>query len=229
MSPTPLPRSMWEFHPDEWPDGDCVAAGADLDPSTVVEAYRCGAFPMPHDDRLYWWSPTERGVLEPSALRVSRSLRQSVRRYEVTVDTAFAEVVDACADPSRPGAWIDQDVRDAYVRLHELGWAHSFETRDDDGALVGGLYGLSVGRLFAGESMFHRARDASKVALVALVDLVGPDALVDVQWATPHLESLGVVTWPRERYLDALPALVDAPGPAWESLRGPISRGRGTP
>lgn len=229
MSPTPLPLSVWEFRPDEWPDGDCVAAGADLDPATVVEAYRSGAFPMPHDGRLYWWSPMERGVLEPSALRVPRSLRQSARRYRVTVDTAFADVVDACADPDRPGAWIDQGIRDAYVRLHELGWAHSVEVRDDAGGLVGGLYGLSVGRLFAGESMFHHARDASKVALVALVDLLGPDALVDVQWATPHLESLGVVTWPRERYLGVLPRLVDDPGPAWERLRGPISRGEGTP
>jgi leucyl/phenylalanyl-tRNA--protein transferase len=225
----PLPPSPWEFRPDLWPPSDCVAAGADLEPSTVVEAYRHGAFPMPHDGELLWWSPVERGVLEPAALRVSRSLRQSGRRYRVSVDTAFADVVDACADPSRSGAWIDEDVRRAYVRLHELGWAHSVETRDADGTLVGGLYGLSVGRLFAGESMFHHARDASKVALVGLVEVLGPDALVDVQWATPHLESLGVVTWSRERYLDALGDLVDAPGPDWDASRGPISRGEGTP
>ncbi|WP_370187653.1 leucyl/phenylalanyl-tRNA--protein transferase [Aeromicrobium sp.] len=229
MPAAPLPPSPWEFRPDLWPRSDCVAAGADLEPSTVVEAYRHGAFPMPDEGDLLWWSPVERGVLEPSALRVSRSLRQAVRRLTVTIDTAFAEVVDACADPSRPGAWIDHGIRDAYVRLHELGWAHSVETRDADGTLVGGLYGLSVGRLFAGESMFHHARDASKVALVALVDAVGPEGLVDVQWATPHLESLGVVQWPRERYLGALHGLVDAPGPDWDALRGPISRAEGTP
>lgn len=229
MPPRVLPVSPWEFRPDLWPLSDCVAAGADLEPSTVVEAYRHGAFPMPHDGELLWWSPVERGVLQPANLRVSRSLRQSRRRYRVTVDTAFADVVDACADPSRPGAWIDQGVRDAYVRLHELGWAHSVETRDAAGTLVGGLYGLSVGRLFAGESMFHRARDASKVALVALVGAVGPEALVDVQWTTPHLESLGVVTWSRERYLDAIGDLVDAPGPDWDTLQGPIPRAEGTP
>jgi leucyl/phenylalanyl-tRNA--protein transferase len=220
---------MWELDPTAWPRADCVAAGADLEPSTVVDAYRRGAFPMPHEGELLWWSPLERGVLRPADLRVSRSLRQSVRRLQVSVDTAFADVVDACADPSRPGAWIDADVREAYVRLHELGWAHSVEVRDDDGSLVGGLYGLAVGRLFAGESMFHRVRDASKVALVGLVDVLGPDALVDVQWSTPHLASLGVVTWPRERYLAALPDLVDAPGPDWDARRGPIPRPRGTP
>ena len=229
MAPTPLPPSPWVFEPATWPDRDCVAAGADLEPSTVVEAYRHGAFPMPDAGDLYWWSPTERGVLVPSDLRVSRSLRQSVRRLAVTVDTAFEEVIDACADPARPGAWIDDGVREAYVRLHRLGWAHSVETRDADGTLVGGLYGLSVGRLFAGESMFHRVRDASKVALVGLVDVVGPDGLVDVQWATPHLESLGVTTWSRHRYLEALADLVDAPGPDWEARRGPISRAEGAP
>ncbi len=214
-APQPLPPSRWEFDPADWPRHDCVAAGADLEPATLVEAYRRGAFPMPDGDVMLWWSPVERGVLVPSELRVSRSLRRSVRRYRVTVDTAFAEVVDACADPSRPGAWIDDRIRAAYVRLHELGWAHSVETRDEEGRLVGGLYGLGIGGLFAGESMFHRARDAAKVALVALVDLVGPDALVDVQWRTDHLATLGVRTWPRERYLAALPDLVAAPAPTW--------------
>lgn len=229
MTPQPLPPSPWEFVPADWPPADCVAAGADLEPSTIVEAYRSGAFPMPHDGTLYWWSPVERGVLVPSDLRVSRSLRRSMRHLHVTVDTAFVDVIDACADPSRPGAWIDAGIRDAYVRLHELGWAHSIETRDDAGALVGGLYGLSIGALFAGESMFHTVTDASKVALAGLVDVVGPDALVDVQWQTPHLESLGVTEWPRERYLDALDDLVRAPGPAWGDLRGPLPRPPATP
>jgi leucyl/phenylalanyl-tRNA--protein transferase len=143
-------------------------------------------------------------------MKVSRSLRRSARRFEITVDTAFTQVIDACADPRRPGAWIDQRIRTAYVRLHELGWAHSVEARLD-GRLVGGLYGLVIGQLFAGESMFHAETDASKVALLALVERLGPSALVDVQWQTPHLASLGVVEWDRSRYLAHLASLVDQP------------------
>ena len=212
MSPTPLPHPPWVFEPDRWPQDDCVAAGADLEPSTVVEAYRHGAFPMPHDGRLLWWSPLRRGVLPPGAMHVSRSLRRSARRLRTSIDEAFERVIDACADPDRPGAWIDDDVRTAYVGLHELGWAHSVEVWDDAGDLVGGLYGLGVGSLFAGESMFHRARDASKVALLALTEVAGID-LVDVQWRTEHLASLGVQEWPRDRYLDVVRRLVDRPTP----------------
>lgn len=210
MNPQPLAPSPWRFEPAEWPDEDCVAAGADLEPGTIVEAYRHGAFPMPHDGDLLWWSPVRRGILVPSALKVSRSLRRSVRNRSITVDEAFEDVIDACADPTRPGSWIDDAIRDAYVNLHRLGWAHSVETRDADGVLVGGLYGLNIGGLFAGESMFHRVTDASKVALVALTEIVGDRGLIDVQWSTPHLESLGVVEWPRATYLDALPALIDS-------------------
>lgn len=208
--PVPLPPSMWEFAPARWPADDCVAGGADLDPSTVVEAYRHGAFPMPHEDLLLWWSPMARGVLRPGDLRVSRSLARSVRRYTVTVDQSFPEVVEACADPSRSGAWIDDDIRAAYGELHRLGWAHSVETRDDDGRLVGGLYGLAVGDLFAGESMFHHATDASKVALVELVRRWG-DGLIDTQWSTPHLSSLGVTEIDRAAYLATISDLVDRP------------------
>jgi leucyl/phenylalanyl-tRNA--protein transferase len=209
-----LPSSPWVFDPRDWPDDDCVAAGADLEPGTVLEAYRHGAFPMPHDGELLWWSPLLRGVLVPGDLRVSRSLAKSVRRLAVTTDESFEDVIDACADPSRPGAWIDSPIREAYVRLHRLGWAHSVETRLPDGTLVGGLYGLSVGGLFAGESMFHRETDASKVALVALVELVGDTGLIDTQWRTPHLASLGVTEWPRPVYLERLRSLVDGPPPA---------------
>ncbi|MEO6604164.1 MAG: leucyl/phenylalanyl-tRNA--protein transferase [Aeromicrobium sp.] len=220
MSPQPLAPSPWRFEPGEWPDEDCVAGGADLKPGTIVEAYRHGAFPMPHGGELLWWSPTQRGVLPPSAIHISSSLNRSVRRMSVTVDESFEEVIDACADPTRPGSWIDEGIRDAYVNLHRLGWAHSIETRDADGELVGGLYGLGIGALFAGESMFHRATDASKVALVALTEIVGLDGLIDVQWSTPHLASLGVVEWPREDYLAALPALVNAPtSPEWASYQ----------
>jgi leucyl/phenylalanyl-tRNA--protein transferase len=211
MTPQPLDPSVWAFVPSEWPDDDCVAGGADLEPGTIVEAYRRGAFPMPHGGQLLWWSPMRRGVLEPAAVHVSRSLRRSMRRFAVTVDQSFEDVIDACADPSRTGSWIDQPIRDAYVRLHRLGWAHSVEVRTGEGALVGGLYGLSIGRLFAGESMFHHETDASKTAVVALAEMVGPDALIDVQWRTPHLASLGVTEWPRERYLATISSLVDRP------------------
>jgi len=169
---------------------------------------------------MAWWSPDPRGVIPLDGLRVSRSLRRSIDRYEVRVDTAFEAVIDACADPSRTGRWINRDVRDAYVRMHELGWAHSVETwSTDDGALVGGLYGVAVGGLFAGESMFHHATDASKVALVALVDRLRADGadgagrLLDVQWLTPHLESVGAIEVPRSRYLELLEAALLLPLP----------------
>jgi len=215
MQPQPVEPSRWRFDAAAWPDdGDCVALGGDLEPGTIIEAYRHGAFPMPVDGALAWWSPLRRGVLEPDDLRVTRSMRRSARGFTLTYDTDFAGVVRACADPNRPGGWISPEIEAAYLRLHELGWAHSVETRDANGTLVGGLYGLQVGRLFAGESMFHRTRDASKVALMALVDLQA-GGLVDVQWQTPHLASLGVVEISREDYLGRLADLVDRPAPPW--------------
>jgi leucyl/phenylalanyl-tRNA--protein transferase len=158
----------------------------------------------------------ERGVLPLDGLRVSRSLRQAVRRMEIRVDTAFADVISACADPARDGRWIDARIVEAYTRLHDLGWAHSVEAWQD-GELAGGLYGVAVGGLFAGESMFHRARDASKVALVGLVDLLRDEhadhRLLDVQWRTEHLASLGVVTVPRPTYLRMLRRALELPLP----------------
>jgi leucyl/phenylalanyl-tRNA--protein transferase len=161
---------------------------------------------------MAWWSPDPRGVLPLDGLRVTRSLRRSQRRYDVRVDTAFDAVVEACADPSRDGGWISDDIRRAYGRLHELGWAHSVETWDPaTGTLVGGLYGVHVGGLFAGESMFHRAPDASKVALVALVERLRAIGVVllDVQWLTEHLASLGAVEIPRAEYLRRLGRALD--------------------
>jgi leucyl/phenylalanyl-tRNA---protein transferase len=151
-------------------------------------------------------------VLVPGDLRVSRSLRRSVRTFEIRVDTACAEVIDACADPSRPQGWIDDQIRTAYLRLHELGWVHSIETWRD-GRLVGGLYGVAMGGLFAGESMFHHETDASKVALLGLVALLddGENRLVDTQWQTPHLASLGVGELSRADYLDRLRVVLDTP------------------
>lgn len=170
---------------------------------------------------LAWWSPDPRGIIPLDGLRVSRSLRRSCVRYRVTVDEAFESVIDRCADPSREGRWIDGDIREAYVTLHHLGWAHSVEAWDDEG-LAGGLYGVAIGGLFAGESMFHRQRDASKVALVALVTgLAGNERrLLDVQWVTPHLASLGAVEIPRSEYLARLRrALAEPLPPIFEEAR----------
>jgi leucyl/phenylalanyl-tRNA--protein transferase len=149
-------------------------------------------------------------------MRIGRSLRRSTARYEIRVDTAFPEVLEACADPAREHGWIDGRIASAYVELHRLGWAHSVEAWDADG-LAGGLYGVAIGGLFAGESMFHRRIDASKVALTGLVDLLGngSDRLVDVQWCTPHLARLGAVELSREAYLEVLPDLTLATGPNW--------------
>jgi leucyl/phenylalanyl-tRNA---protein transferase len=225
--PTEPPRTGWVFPdvsapPEAGGPDDLVGAGADLEPGTLLAAYRQGLFPMPGDtgrrrrQTVLWWSPVERGVLPLDGLRVSRSLRQSARRMEVRVDTAFDEVIAGCADPRREGGWIDEEIRAAYTRLHALGWAHSVETWQD-GDLVGGLYGVAVGGLFAGESMFHRRTDASKVALVALVDLLRDEhvdrRVLDVQWATEHLASLGVVTVARSTYLRMLERTRDVPLP----------------
>jgi leucyl/phenylalanyl-tRNA---protein transferase len=201
--PTP---SVWVMpDPAASAETDLVAVGADLEPGTLLAAYRSGMFPMPVEGTLGWWSPDPRGILPLDGLRVSRSLRKACRRFEVRVDTAFDEVVTACADPARTGGWISDAIRAAYCRMHRLGWVHSVETWAD-GELVGGLYGVAVGGFFAGESMFHRRTDASKVALVALVDLLneGGASLLDVQWRTPHLASLGVVDVTRASYLTLL-------------------------
>ena len=193
-----------------------VAVGGDLEPGTLLMAYRSGLFPMPLGRRrrdVGWWSPDPRAVLPLDGLVVSRSLRRSLQRFDVRIDTAFEEVVRRCGDPSRPHGWINEDIVRAYVRLHELGWAHSVESWTPGGDLVGGLYGVGIGAFFAGESMFHTETDASKVALVRLVERLGdrPAALLDVQWATPHLASLGVVEVPRRDYLERLDAAVSAP------------------
>lgn len=222
-SPDPIERPIepgptpWEFpEPGRWPeDDDLVAAGADLAPATLLAAYRLGVFPMPIGRRqIGWFSPVRRGVLPLDGLRVSRSLRRSARRFEIRVDTAFDEVVAACADPSRPGAWITGEVRAAYGELHRLGWAHSVEAWQGD-RLAGGLYGVAIGGLFAGESMFHRVTDASKVALVGLVRLMRDQhadrRLLDVQWRTDHLASLGVVEIDRAAYLKRLRSATGVP------------------
>lgn len=165
----------------------------------VLSAYRSGLFPMGVGEQgsgpIGWWSPVRRGVLFPGDLRVSKSLRKSVRKFKFSFDAAFPEVVDACADPDRPGAWITPQIRDLYCELHDRGVAHSVEVWKD-GKLAGGLYGVWLGKLFAGESMFHRVTDASKAALVELVHVLSDECgdawIIDTQWQTPHLKSLGV-------------------------------------
>jgi leucyl/phenylalanyl-tRNA--protein transferase len=212
------------------PDGAEIAGvGADLAPGTLLAAYRQGLFPMRLQARgplglgpLGWWSPDPRGILPLDGLHVSRSLRRSQRRFEIRVDTAFEQVMRGCADPKRPHGWIDKKFIAAYTELHRLGWAHSVETwqvgehvRGERGReeLVGGLYGVAIGALFAAESKFHRVTDASKVAVAALVDLMraGGGTLLDVQWTTPHLASLGAVDVPRARYLELVADAVAAP------------------
>ncbi len=207
-SPREPPPTRWRLPDARTADVDgIVALGGDLEPGTLLAAYRGGLFPMPHGRRgLVWFSPDPRAVIPLDGLRVTRSLRRSRRRYAVSRDTAFAEVMLDCGDRRRPGGWITPAFVAAYRRLHELGWAHSFECRDGSGELVGGLYGVRIGGFFAGESMFHRAPDASKVALVALVDWLRTSGarLLDVQWPTPHLVSLGAVAVGRDQYLRLL-------------------------
>ena len=225
-----LPECDWDLpDPETAPAGeDLLAVGADLSPRTLIAAYSRGLFPMDvspsgaawptrgtaSDELLGWWSPDPRGVLPLEGLRVSRSLRASVRRFDVTIDTACDQVIDGCADRRRPQGWITPAFRAAYVRMHDLGYVHSVEVWRD-GVLVGGLYGVEIGGLFAGESMFHRERDASKVALVGLVEALRADGLpgrlLDVQWATPHLESLGVVAISRSEYLRRLSVALELP------------------
>jgi leucyl/phenylalanyl-tRNA--protein transferase len=219
--PEPVEESRWRFpRPSELPDRDIVSIGGDLEPSTVINAYRRGIFPMEvaaMPGVLGWWSPDPRGILPLDGLRITRSMRQSAKHYEVRIDTCFARIIRACANPSREDGWITEDFIAAYSKLHELGWAHSVEVFDRDGQLAGGLYGVRVGGLFAGESMFHLQRDGSKIALMALVDLMRTSgmALLDVQWCTDHLASLGAVEISRNEYLarlaDALASLPTQP------------------
>lgn len=184
---------------------EIVAVGGDLEPATLLDAYSEGLFPMPVGRHLGWFSPDPRAVIPLDGLHVSRSLRRSLGAFEIRVNSAFEEVMRACGDPRRPHGWINDAFISAYTRLHELGWAHSIETWKD-GELVGGVYGVRIGAFFAGESMFHRVTNASKVALWAAVELLRADGvrLFDVQWMTPHLASMGAVEISRDEYLRLL-------------------------
>lgn len=201
-----------------------LAYGGDLEVATLLDAYRLGIFPWPGDEVVWWWSPDPRAVLPMGGLYVSRSLRRTLRsgRLHTTSDTAFREVVEACARGREEGTWITADMRDAYTRLHQAGHAHSVEVRDDDGALVGGLYGVAVGRVFCGESMFYRVTNASKVAMVATMRVLerGGYDLFDVQLPTPHLASMGAVVMRRADYLALLAAGLERPA-RWDATAAP--------
>ena len=224
IEPTHLATSEWDFSDVPLPedgsddDTDLVCIGADLEPATLVSAYSNGFFPMHVGDRrkeIGWFSPDPRGVIPIGGLHVSRSLRKHTRRFRCTIDQAFEQVMRECGDERRPHGWIDDEFVRAYCEMHRLGRAHSIEVwRGDD--LVGGLYGVSIGRLFAGESMFHRVTDASKVALVATMEVLTTldFQLFDVQWTTAHLRSMGAVDLPRHEYLELLRRAV-----------GPVRRG----
>jgi leucyl/phenylalanyl-tRNA--protein transferase len=194
-----------------------LAVGGDLEPERLLAAYKQGIFPWYQEGQpILWWSPDPRAVLWPSALHVSRSLRRSLRKrgFEFRVDTAFQRVVAACAEPRRygGGTWITAEMAAAYARLHRLGWAHSFETWLD-GRLVGGVYGVGMGRAFFGESMFSRVTDASKVALVRAVDFLRARGteLIDCQVASAHTQSLGAVDIPRATFLALIAELCSDP------------------
>jgi leucyl/phenylalanyl-tRNA--protein transferase len=219
--PAPTPWRL-EPPPDDHP-GDLWAAGADLEPGTLLAAYRLGLFPMPYGETVGWFSPLERAIVPLPGATPSRSLRRAARRYEVRVDTAFRDVVLGCARPGDPASWIDDRIVMSYGRLHDLGWAHSVEAWDDEG-LAGGLYGVAIGGLFAAESMFYARTDASKAAFGGLVELLGaapsPDErLLDAQWLTPHLATLGATEVPRAEYGRRLRRALPLPSPFDEVAR----------
>lgn len=205
-----------------------------LTPQLLINAYCRGIFPMSHNGQVYWYDPDPRAILPFNRLHISKSLRRSLKRtwvfqngelkplldpdaprksdksrFEMRINSDFYGVISACADPRRPGGWIDSQIMSSYMKLHDLGWAHSIETWQD-GRLVGGLYGVAIRGFFAGESMFSLVPDASKVALVYLVEHMRQRGLklLDVQFQTPHLSRLGVIEVPRPIYkqllLDAL-------------------------
>ena len=216
------PLELARSHPN-----GLLCAGGDLAPERILAAYRRGIFPwFSAGEPILWWSPDPRMVLFPSEFRISRSLKKTLRtgRYEVRLDSAFARVITACAQtarPGQPGTWITSEMQRAYLRLHELGRAHSVETwgKGENGdELVGGLYGLAIGHMFYGESMFSLRTDASKIAVAHLARFLGKHGfgMVDCQMRTAHLASLGAREIPRREFIERLNALVkDAQPVRW--------------
>jgi leucyl/phenylalanyl-tRNA--protein transferase len=200
----------------EWPK--LTFYGSSWDSDVLLTAYRSGMFPMPYElagdeQAISWWSPAQRAIFQPNAIVTSSSLRRSAKKFTVTADQDFEAVIRACGNPARPSGWINHDVIAAFCELFRLGIAHSVEVWNQRSQLVGGLYGLDLGGVFAAESMFHTETDASKVALVHLGGLLndGTARIIDTQWLTDHLESMGATTLPRREYCDKLPQLLALP------------------
>jgi leucyl/phenylalanyl-tRNA---protein transferase len=201
------------FRPDLADEHGLVAVGGDLRPETLLRAYRSGIFPWYNEgDPVLWWSPDPRGIFELDRFYLSRRLERTIRagKFRLTINQAFHDVMLGCAD--RDGTWITPDMLAAYIRLHELGNAHSIETWSGD-RLVGGVYGIAIGGFFSGESMFHRERDASKVALAYLIEYlrVRGFMLFDSQVLTEHTASLGAIDIPRAEYLIRLKKALEVP------------------
>ena len=212
-----------------------VAAGRDLTPQRLLEAYRKGLFPWYSEGQpVLWWSPDPRMVAFTDTFQPRRSLRKTVRAvaragdWQIVLDGDFRQVIEACAAPRRDGAgtWITPAVIEAYVGLHRIGHAHSFEVRDRRGTLLAGLYGVAIGRMYFGESMFTRVPDGSKCAYVAMMSALKSLGvpMVDCQQSTEHLESLGAVEISRDCFLDQVAALVRQPMPDWKRavVRWPV-------
>lgn len=212
-----LSRHLAFPDPEEAEDG-IIAVGGDLNPERLLLAYRSGIFPWySENEPIIWWSPDPRFVLFPEEIKVSKSMKQLLKRkqFKVTFDTAFDDVIMACANKPREGqegTWITDEMRDAYNILHRLGWAHSVEVWNKEGKLVGGLYGVSIGACFFGESMFHHESNASKYGFISLVGLLRKKgfSLIDSQVHTSHLESLGAKEIPRSIYLKLLATSLNA-------------------
>jgi leucyl/phenylalanyl-tRNA--protein transferase len=197
-----------------WPK--LTTFGTNWNSETLLAAYRVGLFPMPYEidgqeSAIGWWSPQPRAIFHPGEIHVSRSLRVAQRKFRVTIDRDFEGVIRACGNPSRVSGWINEDVIFAFVALHNLGVAHSIEVLDQNDQLAGGLYGLELGGIFAGESMFHIAKDASKVALAHLGELLndGNGRVIDTEWMTSHLESMGAKPIDRREYCQNIPRLLE--------------------
>jgi len=215
--PTPLDASVWDFPtPEQMPKDDLVTLGADLKPETLIDSYKHGIFPMhlqiENKREIGWWSPQQRGILPLNKINISSSLKKSMKKYYVTFDQDFDAVIEGCGDDKRPKGWINKDIKTAYKKLFELGYVHSVEVWNKNDELVGGLYGVEVNGLFAGESMFHKQTDASKTAMVYLVNQLkeaGGERIFDVQWQTPHLKSMGVIKISRAKYISLLPEVMN--------------------
>lgn len=210
--PEKLPASIWDFPAiEEMPNNDLVILGADLEPATLIDSYQNAIFPMhvkvENVEEIGWWSPVKRGILPLNKIKISKSLKKSMKKFQVTFDQAFSEVMEGCADRKREKGWINQEIKIAYKKLFKLGYAHSVEVWNSKNELVGGLYGVEVNGLFAGESMFHKQTDASKTAMVYLVEKLKTgkgERLFDVQWQSPHLKSMGVIEVSRKKYYEKL-------------------------